>query len=182
MTEEPNEADAVINEVDERSVAHKYGIKELSYPAPEQLAALAQFVDESLLAGRCATVPEPALIALREFLDATLERQHITKGPRMPQADFDLLQAPYYLVVRVASRVARQQSTARQRASLYQNTQLTINRLLETLRDLADPHCPWPRSRRLPDEQRPELMLLRAFATEFPRRRKTGPDSPAPGR
>src|SRR5687768_8684148 len=85
---------------DERSIAKRYGLRELVYPEGEQVKTFIQFLDESLASRRFGAIPRTTALVILEFLQATVNRQHLTKGPRMSQEEYDILQAPYYLAAR----------------------------------------------------------------------------------
>src|SRR6266542_550738 len=87
--------------LDERSLAKKFGVRELVFPDSEQLKALTHYLADAVETGRGGPVPKMAVMVMLEFLQGVLNRQHITKGPRMSDREFDALQTPYYLAARI---------------------------------------------------------------------------------
>src|SRR5687768_3643065 len=96
--------EAPLPELNERSVARKYGLRELIYPDSEQIKTLSRFLDLAIETGKCSGIPKMAAVVTLEFLQGTINRQHITKGPRMSQEEFDVLQTPYYLAARIVQK------------------------------------------------------------------------------
>lgn len=161
-------------EVDERSVARKFGLRELRYPDSEQVKTLISFLDGAIANGRCALVPKTAVVVLLEYLQGTMNRQHITKGPRMSHEEFDLLQAPYYLAARIISKLARARQEESLKGKLYQTTYLSVGHFIELLRSLLDPGCYWLRLKTLPSGVVESMQALRDFLAAYPeQRRKT---------
>lgn len=153
---------------DERSIARKYGIRELVYPDREQMRALAQYLTATLQTGRSGPVPKTAVMVMVEFFQGTLNRQHITKGPRMTHDEYDLLQQPYYLAARIMNKVLREKrDEAVARGQQYQTTYLTLNHFIELLRSIIDPGCYWLRMKDIPDGVRELMDLLLAFAQQY---------------
>lgn len=152
--------------LDERSIARKYGLRELVHPDRDQLKLLARFLREVSESGRCGPVPKLAVMAMLEFLQGTLNRQHITKGPRMTPEEFDLLQAPYYAAARIVSRLARERREAEMKGQLYQGTYLSLNQFIEVLRNLVDPGCYWIR-KNVPEGIREVMDALADFAALY---------------
>src|SRR5688572_17412241 len=114
--------EAPLPELDERAIARKYGLRELTPPDSEQVKALTAFLAEAAASGRCGPIPKTAVVMTVEFFQATINRQHITKGPRMTQDEFDALQTPYYLAARVVSKIQRARYGESPKTSqLYQN-------------------------------------------------------------
>src|SRR5687768_991991 len=99
--------EAPLPELDERAIARKYGLRELAPPDSEHVRALTAFLAQAFETGRCGPIPKTAVVMTVEFLQAVINRQHITKGPRMSQDEFDTLQSPYYLAARVVSKIQR---------------------------------------------------------------------------
>src|SRR6188508_103363 len=95
------------NEIDERAIAKKYGLRELNYPDSEQVKTLVAFLTNAIETGKCGPIPKTAVVVMLEYLQATVNRQHITKGPRMSQQEFDAIQTPYYLAARIISKIQR---------------------------------------------------------------------------
>jgi hypothetical protein len=151
---------------DERSIARKYGLRELVHPDRDQLKLLARFLTEVSESGRCGPVPKMAVMAMLEFLQGTLNRQHITKGPRMTPEEFDVLQAPYYAAARIVTRLARERRDAEAKGKLYQTTYLSLNQFVEVLRNLVDPGCYWIR-KNVPEGIREVMDALADFATLY---------------
>jgi hypothetical protein len=161
--------------VDERFLARKYGVRELVYPSSEQLKALTQYLGEAVESGRSGPVPKTAVLMMLEFLQAVINRQHITKGPRMTPAEFDALQTPYYLAARIVAKVARQKrETAEQKGKIYQTTYLSLTSFVDLLRSLTDPGCYWMRVGKIPDGVREVMEALWDFALLYPEARKKG--------
>lgn len=170
MSDDTKIKDGPPQELDERSIAKKYGLRELHYPDSEQIRTLVAFLDHSIQSGRCGPVPKTAVVVLLDFLQATINRQHITKGPRMSQQEFDLLQAPYYMAARVITKVqrTRQEST---KGKVYQTTYLSLGQFVELLRNLLDPGCYWLRLR-LPEGVGEAMQALRDFLAVYAEQRR----------
>ena len=162
------------NETDERSIAKKYGLRELIYPDSEQIKTLVAFLTDSIDSGKCGPLPKTAVVVIIEFLQATVNRQHITKGPRMSQEEFDALQTPYYLAARVISKIERARQDEKAKGKLYQNTYLSLNQFLELLRNLLDPGCYWLRLKSMPEGIVEAMKALREFLLLYPEQRKKG--------
>ncbi|HKO55832.1 MAG TPA: hypothetical protein VJ276_08125 [Thermoanaerobaculia bacterium] len=162
-------------EVDERAIARKFGLRELVYPDSEQLKVLSQFLSNAVETGKCGPVPKTAVIAMLEFLQGTLNRQHITKSPTMSPAEFDVLQTPYYLAARIIGKLAREKKeAASKKGKLYQTTYLTLNQFIELLRNLLDPGCYWLRMKTVPDGIQEVMEVLWDFALLYPDARRKG--------
>ncbi len=159
-------------ELDERAIAKKYGLRELTQPDSEHVKALTAFLEQAIETGRCGPIPKTAVVLTVEFLQATINRQHITKGPRMSQDEFDALQTPYYLAARVVSKIQR----ARQgdKSKLYQTTWVSLNQFIEVLRNLLDPSCFWLRTKTIPDGVKETMEGLREFLVLYPEQRRKG--------
>lgn len=160
-------------ELDERAIARRYGLRELSYPDSEHVKALIAFLDESIQSGRCGPIPKTAAMMTLDFLQATVNRQHITKGPRMSQDEFDALQTPYYVAARTIARLqrARQESV---RGKVYQTTYLSLNQFIDLLRNLLDPGCYWLRLKTMPAGIVEAMEALRDFLAAYPEQRRKG--------
>jgi hypothetical protein len=158
---------------DERSVAKRYGLRELIYPEGEQVKTFIQFLDESIASNRCGPIPKTAAVVILDFLQATINRQHLTKGPRMSQEDFDLLQAPYYMAARIIAKIqrARQESV---KGRVYQTTYLSLNQFIDLMRNLLDPGCYWLRLKTIPEGVRESMEAMRDFLAEYPDQRRKG--------
>jgi hypothetical protein len=163
-----------VPETDERAIARKYGLRELIYPDYEQIKTLNAFLSTAIDTGRCPAIPKTAVVVLLEFLQATINRQHITKGPRMTQEEFDALQTPYYIAARTISKLQRTHQPKEAKAKLYQNTYASLNQFLELLRSLLDPGCYWLRVKTVPEGIREVMEALRQFLTLYPEQRKKG--------
>ncbi|HEV7921693.1 MAG TPA: hypothetical protein VGR02_12965 [Thermoanaerobaculia bacterium] len=162
-------------EVDERAIARKFGLRELVYPDSEQLKVLSQFLSNAVETGRCGPVPKTAVIAMLEFLQGTLNRQHITKSPTMSHQEFDVLQTPYYLAARIVGKLSREKKeAASKRGKLYQTTYLTLNQFIDLLRNLLDPGCYWLRMKTVPDGIQEVMEVLWDFAMLYPDARRKG--------
>jgi hypothetical protein len=162
------------NEIDERSIAKKYGLRELVYPDSEQVKTLVAFLTNTIDTGKCGAIPKTAVVVMLDFLQATVNRQHITKGPRMSQEEFDALQTPYYLAARVISKIQRARQDEHSKGKLYQNTYLSLNQFLELLRSLLDPGCYWLRLKNVPEGVSEAMAALREFLMLYPEQRKKG--------
>jgi hypothetical protein len=161
------------DETDERSIAKKYGLRELSYPDGEQVKTFIQFLDESIESNRCGPIPKTAGVVILDFLQATINRQHLTKGPRMSQEEFDALQAPYYLAARIIAKIlrARKESV---KEKVYQTTYLSLNQFIELMRNLLDPGCYWLWLKAIPEGVRESMEALRDFLAAYPDQRRKG--------
>jgi hypothetical protein len=159
--------------LDERAIAKRYGLRELAYPDSEQVKTLVAFLNESIAAGRCTSVPRTATMLTVDFLQATINRQHITKGPRMSQEEFDVLQTPYYVAARIVAKIqrARQESV---KGRVYETTYLSLNQFIELLRSLLDPGCYWMRTKNLPAGVIEAMEALRDFLSAYPEQRRKG--------
>ena len=162
-----------LNALDERAISKKYGLRELVYPDSEQVKTLIHFLKATLDSGRCAVIPKTATLVIVEFLQATLNRQHLTKGPRMSQEEFDALQTPYYVAARIIARLqrARQEDT---RGKVYQTTYLSLQQFVELLRSLLDPGCYWLRLKTVPEGVLEAMEALRDFLAAYPDQRRKG--------
>jgi len=160
--------------LDERAIAKKYGLRELMPPDSEQVKTLVAFLNQSIESGRCGPIPKTAVVMTLEFLQATINRQHITKGPRMSQDEFDVLQTPYYLAARVISKIQRERQEENAKGKLYQTTYVSLNQFIEVLRSLLDPGCYWLRLKQVPEGVREAMEALRAFLVLYPEQRKKG--------
>jgi hypothetical protein len=159
--------------LDERAIGKKYGLRELVYPDSEQTKALGRFLTEAVETGRCGPLPKTAVVVLLEYFQATLNRQHITKGPRMSEAEFDSIQTPYYIAARIITKIqrARQEST---KGKVYQATYISLNQFIEVLRSLLDPGCYWLRVKTVPEGVREAMAGLRDFLALYPEQRRKG--------
>ena len=161
--------------LDERGVARKYGIRELVYPGSEQLKTIVHFLNGIVETGRCGPVPKTAVVALLDFLQGIVNRQHITKGPRMTQEEFDFLQTPYYLAARIVTKLVREKKlTAEKEGKVYHTTYNALGQFIELLRSLLDPGCYWLRLKIVPEGIGESAELLRDFIQLYPEARKKG--------
>ncbi len=172
MADENKTVEAPLPELDERAIARKYGLRELHYPDYEQIKSMLAFLDAAIESGKCGPVPKTTVVMLLEYLQATINRQHITKGPHMAQEEFDALQTPYYLAARIIAKVqrARQENV---KGKVYQATYLSLTHFVELLRNVADPGCFWLRQR-LPEGVIEGMQALRDFLAFFPDQRRKG--------
>jgi hypothetical protein len=162
-------------ELDERSIARKYGIRELVYPGSEQLKTLIHFLNGIVVTGRCGPVPKTAVVQLLDFLQGIVNRQHITKGPRMSQEEFDFLQTPYYLAARIVTKLVREKKmVAEQSGKVYHTTYNALGQFIELMRSLLDPGCYWLRLKTVPEGISESAELLRDFIQLYPEQRKKG--------
>ncbi len=161
------------DEFDERAIAKKYGLRELIYPDSEQVKTLIAFLNETIDTGRCGGIPKTATVVILEFLQATINRQHLTKGPRMSQEEFDTLQTPYYVAARIIARLqrARQEDV---KGKVYQTTYLSLTQFIELLRSLLDPGCYWLRLKTVPEGVSEAMEALRDFLAAYPDQRRKG--------
>lgn len=167
--------DHIPEEIDERSVARKYGIRELVYPGSEQLKTITHFLGGIVDTGRCGPVPKTAVMQLLDFLQGIVNRQHITKGPRMSQEEFDFLQTPYYLAARIITKLIREKKLiAEKEGKVYHTTYNALGNFIELLRSLLDPGCYWIRLKIVPEGICESAELLRDFLLLYPETRKKG--------
>jgi hypothetical protein len=166
--------EAAVPELDERAIARKYGLRELSPPDSEQVKTLMAFLTQSIQSGRCGPIPKTAVVITLDFLQATINRQHITKGPRMSQEEFDVLQTPYYVAARVVSKIQRARQEENAKAKLYQTTYISLNQFIELLRSLLDPGCYWLRLKTVPEGVKEAMEALREFLSLYTEQRKKG--------
>jgi len=161
--------------LDERSVARKYGVRELVFPESDQLKALCRYLTDTVEARRSGPVPKTAVVVMLDFLQGTLNRQYITKSPTMSREDFDLLSTPYYLSARIISKIVRDKREAAERkGKLYQTAYLTLTQLIELLRNMIDPATPWMRAKKIPEPIIDVMEVLCAYAQLYPDVRKRG--------
>lgn len=162
-----------VPELDERAIARRYGMRELVYPDSEQVKALIAFLNDTLQTGRCGPVPKTGTVMVLDFLQTTLNRQHLTKGPRMSQEEFDALQTPYYVAARIIAKIARarQENT---KGRVYQQTYLSLNQFIELLRSVLDPGCYWFRLKSVPEGVLEAMEGLRDFLALYPDQRRKG--------
>jgi|SRR5687767_1076899 len=166
--------EAPLPELDERAIARKYGLRELSLPDSEYVKALSAFLTGAIETGRCGAIPKTAVMMALEFLQAIINRQNITKGPRMTQDEFDVLQAPYYTAARVVTRIQRSRHGESPKAKLYQNTYISLNMFIELLRGLLEPASLLLRSKTIPDSVKETMGGLRDFLLIYPEQRRKG--------
>jgi hypothetical protein len=160
--------------VDERSVARKYGLRELVFPDREQLKMLNEYLGHAIDSHKSGPVPKTAVVVLLEFLQGTVNRQHITKSPLMTAVEFDLLQSPYYLVTRVLAKIARDGQEGMPPGAMYQAAYASVGTFMELLRSLLDPGCYWLRLKTIPDGVVEQMKILRSFAQQLPEQRRKG--------
>ena len=173
MSDENKTIEAPVPELDERAIGKKYGLRELTYPDSEQIKSLNAFLSDAVEHGRCGPVPKTAVMIVLEFLQATLNRQHITKGPRMSQDEFDVIQAPYYMAARIVAKLQRVRQES-DKGKVYQSTYISINQFMEVLRSILDPGCYWMRMKTIPEGVREAMEALRDFLTAFAEQRRKG--------
>lgn len=173
MSDDNRTIEAPLPELTERSVARKYGMRELIYPDSEQIKALSAFLNQTIDTGKCGPIPKMAAVVTLEFLQGTINRQHITKGPRMSQEEFDVLQTPYYLAARIVTKLSRDRQESL-RGKVYQTTWVSMNHFIELLRNLVDPGCYWMRLGTIPDGVREAMEALREFLAAFPEQKRKG--------
>ena len=120
-------------------------------------------------------MPKTAIVVMLEFLQGTLNRQNITKGPRMSSEEFDALEAPYYLAARIILKLARDRhDDAVSKGRVYQSTHITLSKFVDVLRALLDPAGAWVRFKAIPAEALEIMAVLSAFAHVFPEQRRKG--------
>ncbi len=171
MADDNKTVEAPVPELDERAIGKKYGLRELTYPDSEQIKSLNAFLTDAVEHGRCGPVPKTAVMIVLDFLQATINRQHITKGPRMSQDEFDVIQAPYYMAARIIAKLqrSRQEST---KGKVYQSTYISLNQFMEVLRSILDPGCYWMRMKTIPEGVREAMEALRDFLVAFADQRR----------
>lgn len=173
MTDDNRTIEAPLPELDERTIARKYGLRELVYPDTDQIRTLIAFLTSAIDTGKCGAIPKMAALVTLEFLQGTVNRQHITKGPRMSQEEFDVLQTPYYIAARIVTKLSRERQE-NLRGRVYQTTYISLNHFIELLRNLVDPGCYWLRLGTIPDGVREAMEALREFLAAYPEQRKKG--------
>ena len=162
-------------DLDERGVARKYGIRELVYPGSEQIKTLNHFLTGIIDTGRCGPVPKTAALQMLEFLQGIVNRQHITKGPRMSHEEFDFLQTPYYIAARIVTKLVREKKLqAEKEGKVYHTTYNALGQFIELLRSLLDPGCYWLRLKTVPEGVKEAMEALREFLVLYPEQRKKG--------
>jgi hypothetical protein len=173
MSDDKKTIEAAVPELDERGISKKYGLRELSYPDVDHVKALGQFLNAAIESGRCGPLPKTAVVVLLDFLQATVNRQHITKGPRMSQEEFDTIQTPYYMAARIVAKVQRsRQENAK--GKVYQTTYISLTQFIELLRNLLDPGCYWLRLGAIPEGIREGMEALRDFLAFYPEQCRKG--------
>ncbi|HEX8254169.1 MAG TPA: hypothetical protein VF846_13575 [Thermoanaerobaculia bacterium] len=172
MADDNKTIETPVPELDERAIGKKYGLRELVYPDSEHMKAVTAFLTNAIDTGKCGPLPKTGVMMLLEFLQATINRQHITKGPRMSQDEFDVIQTPYYMAARIIAKVqrARQESA---KGKVYQVTYVSLNQFIEVLRNLLDPGCYWLRAK-VPEGVREVMAALRDFLVLYPEQRRKG--------
>jgi hypothetical protein len=166
MTEEP---------ADERAIARKYGLRELVYPDVEQVNALTQYLADAIETRRGGAVPKTAVVVMRDFLQGVLNRQSVTKSPRMSTEEFDALLTPYYVAARIVTKIAREsESRAAARGKVYQKTWVSLNEFIHVLENLLDPGCYWMRVGQIPDGMIEAMNGLWRFARLYPEAQRKG--------
>jgi hypothetical protein len=171
MSDEKKTVEAPVPELDERAIGKKYGLRELTWPDSEQIKSLNAFLTDAVQHGRCGPVPKTAVMIVLEFLQATINRQHITKGPRMSQDEFDVIQAPYYMAARIVAKLQRSRQES-SKGKVYQSTYISLNQFMEVLRSILDPGCYWMRMKTMPEGVREAMEALRDFLTAFAEQRR----------
>lgn len=174
MTSE-NNVDAPGVQLDEHAIALKYGVRPLHYPDVEHVKTLTAFLRDSFQSGRCAAVPDASVTAGLEFIQGIVTRQHITKGPRITPAEFDVLQRPYNVASRIISRMQRERRESA-RGQIYQTTYLSLTAFVDLLQSLLDPKPSWIQNGAIPAPARVMMSALHDFLIEYPeQRRKSAP-------
>lgn len=161
-------------DIDERAIAKKYGLRELNYPDSEQVKTLVAFLTDAIESGKCGPIPKTAVVVVFEYLQATVNRQHITKGPRMSHQEFDAIQSPYYLAARIISKIQRAHQDDAAKGKLYQSTYLSLNLFIDLLHNLLDPGCYWLRLKSAPAGVLEGMAAFRDFLLLYPEQRKKG--------
>jgi hypothetical protein len=160
---------------DERSIARKFGLRELVYPDSEQLKALTHFLTGVIDTSRCGPIPKTAVVVTLDFLQGIINRQHITKSPRMSQEEFDALTMPYYLAARIVTKLVRERKMdGDKEGKVYAATYSALGQFIELLRSLLDPGCYWLRLKTVPQGISESMELLREFLLLYPEQRKKG--------
>lgn len=173
MSDDNKTIEAPIPELDERAIGKKYGLRELTYPDSEHIKSLNAFLTDAVVNGRCGPVPKTAVMLVLDFLQAIVNRQHITKGPRMSQEEFDVLQAPYYLAARIIARLQRERKES-VKGQVYQTTYISLTQFMEVLRSILDPGCYWMRMKSMPEGVRDAMEGLRDFLLQYAEQRRKG--------
>jgi hypothetical protein len=173
MSDDFKTRESPLPELDERTIAKRYGLRELVYPDSEQVKALNAFLTATVESKRCGAIPKTAAMIMLDFLQGTINRQHLTKGPRMTQEEFDAVQTPYYIVARVVAKIQRKRRE-NAKGRIYQATYLSVSQFIELLRSLLDPGCYWMRVGNVPDGVLEVMEGLRDFLDFFPEQRRKG--------
>ena len=171
MADDNKTVEAPLPELDERAIGKKYGLRELTYPDSEQIKSLNMFLTDAVENGRCGPVPKTAVMIVLDFLQATVNRQHITKGPRMSHHEFDVIQAPYYMAARIIAKLQRSRQES-SKGRVYQSTYISLNQFMEVLRSILDPGCYWMRMKTIPEGVREAMEALRDFLLAFTEQRR----------
>ncbi|HYC62209.1 MAG TPA: hypothetical protein VEK79_21845 [Thermoanaerobaculia bacterium] len=173
MSDDNKTIEAPIPELDERAIGKKYGLRELTYPDSEHVKSLNAFLSDAVATGRCGPIPKTAVMLVLDFLQAIVNRQHITKGPRMSQEEFDVLQSPYYLAARIIARLQRARKE-NVKGQVYQTTYISLTQFMEVLRSILDPGCYWMRMKSMPEGVRDAMEGLRDFLAQYAEQRRKG--------
>jgi hypothetical protein len=162
-------------EIDERSIARKYGLRELVYPEKDHLKSLTHFLTGVIDTGRCGPIPKTAVVMTLDFLQGVVNRQHLTKPPHMSQKEFDALTTPYYLAARIVTKLVRDKQLPDEgKGKVYHTTYNALGQFIELLRSLLDPGCYWLRLKTVPEGISESMQLLRAFLLAYPSQREKG--------
>jgi len=151
---------------DERTVARKYGMRELIYPDRAAIESVQRLLLEMVSEGTANNIPKIHLTLLRRFFQGSVARQNISKMPNMKLEEFLLLQAPYGICSRIFGRILEHR-----KGSFYQVAYHSVEKCIEFLSYLLDPDCVWIR-KKLPDEMIARAIVLREFLDLYPEARQ----------
>jgi hypothetical protein len=147
---------------DERSIARRYGFRELIYPDRAAIESVQRFLLEIVSTRTANNPPKIHLTILRRFFQGAMERQNISKMPNMQLEEYLLIQAPYGICARVFGRILE-----RRKGSFYQAAYHSVDKCVEFLSYLLDPDCVWIR-KNLPEEMVARAIVLKEFLERYP--------------
>ena len=167
-----NEGEAAV-EVSERALARKYGLRELVWPEAEDARTLTRYLADVVATKHSGAVPKTTVVTMLDFLQGVLNRQYLTKSPRMPFDEYEALQQPYHVASQIITRILHEKRELRaSRNILYQTTQLRLADFIELLRSVLDPGCSWMIRGTISDAILEQFAALHEFVERYPEARR----------
>jgi len=151
---------------DERSIARRYGLRELLYPDRGAIESVQRFLVEMVSTQTANNLPKIHLTILRRFFQGAMARQNISKMPNMQLEEYLLIQAPYSICSRIFGRILQHK-----KGTFYQATYHSVEKCDEFLSYLLDPDCVWIR-KNLPEEMIARAIVLHEFLERYPEAKK----------